>query len=245
MVDEAVLDLLAASEAWKTWATNPQRPPFGSGHPSDVFGPGGMRYMEPHSSRAAMREAFMANHGGGVPVPVIDALIDAAGEADTRARAIAQVVAAVATIEQTLGRAVSRKPLREAIWFWWNVPRFDKVPKVRSKYPLTLKWSPAAWHGYSDPTVGLVIEHVVPLGIIIQRLIDSSGDEVRIRSILNDIEFVVITKAEDAQITRAGWRTTTPDGGDRYQRYRDADLPPEEFLVPAGLPVQNTGKNLS
>lgn len=245
LVDEAVLELLAATDSWKTWATNPRRPPSGAGHPSEIFGPTGLQFMEPYVSREAMREALMANHGGGVPVPVIEALIDAASEAGKRAQAVAQVVDTIATLEQSLGHQVSRKPLREAIWFWWNVPCFEKVPKVRSKYPLTLKWSPAAWLSHSDSTVSLVIEHVVPLGIIIQRLIDASGDETRIRSTLNEIEFVVITKAEDAQITQAGWRTTAPAKGDRYQRYRDAGLPLEEFVVPNDLIARANGEALS
>lgn len=97
---------------------------------------------------------------------------------------------------------------------------------------------------HSDPTVGLVIEHVVPLGIHIEQLLVASGDELRIRSILNEIEFVVITKAEDDWITRAGWRTTVPAGGDRYQRYRDANLFPEEFVVPSAMPIQTNGEGL-
>lgn len=176
-------------------------------------------------SAEAMGLRLSDNHGGGVPMEVIDAFVAAAGDVEARVHAIAGVAASTSGLAHQLGGAVSTKPLREAIWFWWNVPRFDGVPKVRSKYPLTVPWSPGATAMLaahrSDPRLPLrlVLEHTTPLTIHIAHLVAAGNDVAEIRRVLHNIAFVVITKDEDNAITAAGWRTRLPASGNPLDRY--------------------------
>lgn len=238
MTDDAVLELLATSPEWAAWTTNPTRPPFGTGTPADIFGQEGTLYLQPHASRDDMRNAYLQNHAGGVPLDIVEALLQAAGVVGARARAVARLAANIVVLERDLGKQVSRKPLREAIWFWWNAPRFGHLERVRSKYPLTLRWSPAAWAARADRTSQLVLEHVTPLNIHVDQLIAARGDEQATRAILHSIELVVITKGEDKLVTESKWAQKIPDNGtDGYQRYLASGLKPDTFFIPAYLPT--------
>jgi len=225
VIDDASLDALASSSAWKAWTKNPNRPPAGSGHPRSIYGDVFELDGATFDSADAMRSQLCDNHGGGVPIEVIDAFVAAAGDVEARVHAIAGIVAAASALGRRLGGAVSTKPLREAIWFWWSVPRFDGVPKVRSKYPLSVPWSPGATvmlaAHRADPRAPLclVLEHTTPLGIHIAHLIDVGDDVDEVRRILHRIDFVVITKDEDEAVTAAGWRTRLPASGNPFDRY--------------------------
>ena len=193
-------------------------------------------YLQPHASRRDMRDGYLENHGGGVPIEVIEALLRAADVVGARVRAIARLAATIAVLERDLGKQVSRKPLREAIWFWWNVPRFSQLKRVRSKYPLTLRWSPAAWAGSTERGSQLVLEHVTPLNIHVDQLIAANGDEQETRAILHAIELIVITKDEDRRVTETKSGQKIPDNStDGYERYRAAGLQPDTFFIPANI----------
>ncbi len=66
--------------------------------------------------------------------------------------------------------------LREAKWFLWERPRLPK-PLVRSKYPTTHPWSPAAaarhQEGLRD---GLVFEHLEARVLLLADMLERADD---------------------------------------------------------------------
>lgn len=95
----------------------------------------------------------------------------------------------------------SLKPLREAVWFYWQHPRLPR-PLVRSKYPTTVPWSSAARSAFrADPqrTGGLVIEHSYPIALLLDELLTAPelDAEVALRLLRRCRDFVVITVEEN------------------------------------------------
>src|SRR4051812_29360366 len=89
---------------------------------------------------------------------------------------IASMLSATAAWEAATGRRMPRKPLREAVWFVWQQPRLPQ-PLVRSKYPMTVPWTAAARAAYLDnPNCDLVIEHVEPIHVLLDRLLTVAND---------------------------------------------------------------------
>ena len=61
----------------------------------------------------------------------------------------------------------------------------------------------------------------------------SDGPIDSVESLLNGVQLVVITKAEDDMVSRAGYRNKLPESGDPWDRYRAAGLTRDMFVVPA------------
>jgi hypothetical protein len=158
----------------------------------------------------------------------------------TDAAVVQAVARALGEWEAATGRVASSKPLREVIWFYWHGPRLPK-PRVAGKYSHALPWTPAAraaWAAGGRPQ--LVLDHVVPLGIVMRTLITESGRTIdrTIALLTHELDCVVLTKAEDNLMTSFGVRDAMPAGwavgDDRWARYRAADLDPETFAPLTG-----------
>lgn len=173
------------------------------------------------SSADDLRAVLTQNHGGGVPIEVIDEIVAAAIQAEDRARAVAGVATAIRDLEER-AVSVSRKPLREAMYFWWSNPRLQGAPKYRSKYPLTVPWSQAANSVRLARGTGLVLEHTVPFAVAANDLISRCHDRGAFVEGLLAERWVVITKQEDDAVTANGYRTALPASGNPFHRYQNA-----------------------
>jgi hypothetical protein len=149
--------------------------------------------------------------------------------------AIATVARAQRDLEQSAGRKYSRKPLREACWFWWTDPFYALTPRYR-KYPLTVPWSPAAIELLNTGMLiqGLVVEHVRPVTGVLDELILCADDPTAVHRLLDAEMLTVITTTDNALINKAGFARTVPASGDPWDRYRLAGLDPLTFTVPHG-----------
>lgn len=148
-------------------------------------------------------------------------------------RADAALVAGVANAVRDWRAATGRdssdlKLLREAVWFYWELPRLPR-PLVRQKYPTTVPWSPdarAAYHSNPRRRGGLVIEHSEPMTLVLRRLLDARLDAERALAILDRPRaYAVITTEESRQLEAAGVGRALPAGeaaGDALARYRAA-----------------------
>ncbi len=79
-------------------------------------------------------------------------------------------------------------------------------------------WEKAGKPSCSQPVGKIgILEHVIPLNIIIRRMVDECTDE---ESIFNFIsahhKLVFVTNEEDMMLNEAGYRRTIPDEGNRY-----------------------------
>jgi hypothetical protein len=127
--------------------------------------------------------------------------------------------AAVAWQEAT-GKPANVKPLRELIWFVWEQPRLQR-PLYKSKYPLTVPWTPAARAAYA---VGgpVLLEHVLPAAVLVRRLLaDPPGNPAALVRMLRSIEYVVIAPEDNQRLMKARVGSKLPPGSsepwDRYQ----------------------------
>jgi hypothetical protein len=127
--------------------------------------------------------------------------------------------------------------VRESIWYLWEAPRLPR-PRIAGKYPLAYPWSeparavaegsehrpPGGW--------GLVIEHVHPIRNLVVAVLDSAPTltVTDLKRVLRDgLASAVITRDEDAQLTRAGAATLDVPSGDPWYRYRLAGLDVRTF----------------
>lgn len=146
------------------------------------------------------------------------------------------VVRAVSGSGVHVGETARQKVVREAIWFLWEEPRLPG-PRVGNKYPVAYPWSAAA----SDIARlgrrpadgwGLVIEHLHPLRNLISELLRTAPDltVARLQQLLDThLTSAVITKAEDADLTRAGVAAIAVESTDPWHRYRLAGLAVDTF----------------
>ena len=149
---------------------------------------------------------------------------------------IARIARAVRIHATKTGATSSAKPLREAIWFYWQKPRLPK-PLVRYKYPERYRWSPKARVNYrANSRTRLRFEHAEPLSLLIKDLLESkplTSDQLAGELERRLRHCAVITPEEDKKITAAGLRQRMPDGwkpgGDPWIRYREAGLNPDTF----------------
>jgi hypothetical protein len=111
------------------------------------------------------------------------------------------------------GRA---RVLREALWFLWEQPRLPR-PLVRSKYPKSYPWSPAARALVrSGVPGGLVLEHVEPRSLLVADLLrDAEGwtPESFAAVLHRRTGAAVLTVADGRRLTAAGFSRSMPDGG--------------------------------
>lgn len=130
--------------------------------------------------------------------------------------------------ERATGAPTGRKVLREAIFFHWERPRLPRGGK-RSLY---LRHSPRAREQRARGDVsGLVYEHVLPISHVIRGLLDDPPtDAEALGVVLRAVpQAVLITKAEDALLNKAGMRDRVPEPEDPWSRYRAAGLQEAEF----------------
>lgn len=139
----------------------------------------------------------------------------------TDARFIADVVEAARRWRASSGRRVRQKPIREAIWFYWQEPRLS-APLVRSKYPKRAMWTEAARAAYAADEA-LEIDHVEPMENLIRRLLDGPTTLDRVLEELRPSLMCVVTPGEHARLTAAGSPATIASV-DPWQRYRDAGV---------------------
>ena len=146
-------------------------------------------------------------------------------------------------------RSGINKALRESLWWMWEQPRLPR-PLVRSKYPATYPWSPAARvfvqthrdDGGSDSMLrGLIIEHLIPANHLVQEAIASAHDldaEGLLALLSAHGPAAVITSIEDKRLAAAGVASRMPsdwDGIDVWARPRLAGFDLSGFapLMPA------------
>lgn len=133
-----------------------------------------------------------------------------------------------------------RTLVRSALTEGWERLRLPRPLVLRGvKLPASWPWSPAARaeaeraasEGRPDRPRSLVQEHVQPIGEIVDALVTRTDltDPTRLIAFLSDtLTYAVITKAEDQQISDAGFARNRPDG-DAWARYRAAGLDVDTF----------------
>jgi hypothetical protein len=153
---------------------------------------------------------------------------------DIDASFVGRVFAAAREWEQITGRPAPRKPLRELVWFVWQQPRLPR-PLVRGKYPKAVPWTSAARDAYSlDKRCRLVIEHVEPINVLLERLLSLSLDSKTVASELqNAMQMCVMTPEEDKRLSAAGLAYAAHLSDEPWARYRAAGID-VEGLRPLG-----------
>ena len=109
--------------------------------------------------------------------------------------------------------------LADVVWAWSEFHgKIDGCPY----------WSEAAWLAKSKPR-GLMHEHVVPKKVVIDKLLSLEAPSTEeVRDVLDRFCIgVVVTREEDARMTRLGLRSEMPenwDGVDPWARYAKAGI---------------------
>lgn len=134
------------------------------------------------------------------------------------------------TWERASGRFLAIKPIRELIFAVWEAPRLPP-PLLRSKYPLSAPWTPAARLLYSSGASKVSLEHVTPAAVMIGDLLDRPPPDVEaLVQILQAIRYVVIAPDDDRKLNSAGVGSRLVPGSlDPWDRYRVAGLDPATF----------------
>lgn len=163
------------------------------------------------------------------------------------AKAISMVIDAAQLVRDRYP-TFANKVVREAVTHWWEYPRVPTCHWVNGQYPEALVWTPkaqAAWgempgsedgsrrkgryrattkhNGWASPALSL--EHLVPLGLLRDRLFDLGPDlgveelVVEMRTHHQDALLVVMLSSEDKIISKAGHKTTTPKRSEPWRRY--------------------------
>lgn len=92
----------------------------------------------------------------------------------------------------------------------------------RQRVDLTKTWARSRFYGTNKP---FKYEHVVPAGIVRERLLKSGRSEGTVRHVLQSLGFVaVLLRSEDQRLREAGLNGKMPDGwnwgDDPLERYR-------------------------
>jgi hypothetical protein len=143
----------------------------------------------------------------------------------------AAVIAAVANAlrdwSAATGKAPVMKPLREAVWFYWESPRLPR-PLIRSKYPRNVPWSALAREAHIKDGRGaaLEIEHTLPMRMLQQQMLDAPTlDAAAVQEILAaGGQWVVLTQEEARALANAGVASDVASGDDPWSRYHAAGL---------------------
>ena len=120
------------------------------------------------------------------------------------------------------------KVIREAMFFHWEGPRLPPGGKYSPFLPHTPAARARKQAGHRD---GFVLEHVLPVNILIRELLAEMPDDVdALRTRLETAaDRVVITKEETAALVAAGVGSSVPTPGDPWSRYATAGMDPRKF----------------
>lgn len=148
---------------------------------------------------------------------------------------IAAVARALREWEMVTGAKVAQKPLREAVWFYWERHRLH--PALRSHYPRKGLWSPAARAAVQAglDRNNLVIDHSEPIGLLMKEMVENELGTENMLKLLREraSRWVVLTKHENKKLAGAGVAQKMPPdwhaGDDPMARYRAAGFDPESF----------------
>lgn len=164
--------------------------------------------------------------------------------ARTDTRLILAVLTATATWQEERGENANVKPIRELIWFHWELPRLRDIRDgqggrlVRGKYPAWVPWSPSARVAHDhDGKIGL--EHVHPANEIVRDLLSKApaNEAMLIRKLTRLLQYAVVTPADNERLRAAGVHHRVPGGSSSaWDRYRAAGLPLDEFRPLEPLP---------
>lgn len=146
------------------------------------------------------------------------------------AELILSVLQAAHAWERASARYLKVKPIRELIFWVWEDPRLPQ-PLLRSKYPLTVPWTPVAQALYPNGAGEVSLEHVTPAAVIVASLLDNPPpDPGALVEILQRIEYVVIAPEDNRRLKAAGVDSKlAPGSTDPWDRYRVAGLDPSTF----------------
>lgn len=162
--------------------------------------------------------------------------------ARTDTRLILDVLTATQRWQEERGEQATAKPIREMIWFHWELPRMREIREnrqgtlVRGKYPAWVPWSPSARSAYEvGERIGL--EHVYPAHLIVRDLLARTpkNEAMLIRKLTGLLQYAVVTSADNKALRAARVHNRlAPDSANPWDRYRRAGLPLHRFrpLVP-------------
>ena len=121
------------------------------------------------------------------------------------------------------------KVIREAMFFHWEGPRLPPGGKYSPFLPHTPAARARKQAGHRD---GFVLEHVLPVNVLIRELLADVPDDVdALRTRLETAaDRVVITKEENAALVAAGVGSSVPTPGDPWSRYSTAGMDPRQFV---------------
>lgn len=145
-----------------------------------------------------------------------------------------------------------RRLVRSAITAGFEYPRYPRPLMLRGvKLPAPWPWSPTARaeaaratsEGRPDRPVGLVHEHVRPIGDVVAAVVDRPelrNPDALAAFLFENLTYAVISKAEDARLTEADTRAKATGiaidaDADPWARYRLAGLDVTNF-APLDLP---------
>ena len=165
------------------------------------------------------------------------------------AGAILATLQAAASVWDDYSAQASRQ-IREAVTHYWQMPRVPAGHWAAGQYPEALRWSPVAAELWEDETkfrrvrtgarhpvggVKLTLEHVFPMGILTAELLENL-DSFTAPSLAEFLiehhkkaPLVVMTRDEDAILTKAGLKSSTPDKEQPHLRYEVLGYFPDDL----------------
>ena len=143
-------------------------------------------------------------------------------------RLLLAMIRAFAEHEESTGRPVAVKVLREALYFHWEKPR---LPPPGKYSPQLLHSAAARAQCDTGHRGGLVFEHAYPINLLVRELLsDPPTSTVDLRHRIEEhSDRVVITKQENAALSAARLANSRPDQNDRWSRYRAVGIDPDQF----------------
>ena len=164
--------------------------------------------------------------------------------ARTDTRLILEVITSTARWQAERDTQANVKPIREFIWFHWELPRLRDIRDrrggtlVAGKYPAWVPWSPSARRAHRHGgRVGL--EHVYPAQLIVRDLLDKppANEAMLIRKLTRLLQYAVVTAEDNTALRTARvHHGLAPDSCNPWDRYRVAGLPLDQFRPLVDLP---------
>lgn len=115
--------------------------------------------------------------------------------------------------------------------FWANSPACTTTQGSRY-YASNARWSKEAWEGRDDKDVKLVQEHVIPVKVqmdYIKKAVKENRPPAEVSRFLNAIPMAIVTKAQDENLNKAGYRSEMPKDWEPeehglWHRYDEVEL---------------------